>query len=96
MRDLTTIKLKIWPEFFERVISGHKRAEFRKNDKDFQEGDLIILQEWSPKSGRYTGRKTQVEISDVISGGYFGIPEGYCMFSIRKPTQPRSDKMEGE
>jgi len=40
--------LKIWPRYFDRVISGEKTFEVRKNDRDFQNGDTIRLREYDP------------------------------------------------
>lgn len=45
--------LKTLPEFFNRVWNGNKKFEIRKNDRDFKEGDFVILQEWVEKSGYY-------------------------------------------
>ena len=40
-----THELKILPEQFWSVVAGHKKAELRKNDRDFKVGDTIILWE---------------------------------------------------
>lgn len=40
-------ELKILPEYFDAVISGRKRFEIRKNDRDYKVGDQLILKEWS-------------------------------------------------
>lgn len=60
---MATITKKIWPEFFEAVASGKKKYEFRMAD-DFtaKEGDTIVLEEWDPKTKKYTGRKTEKKI----------------------------------
>jgi hypothetical protein len=48
-------ELKIWPEFFEAIISGKKHYEIRKNDRNFKAGDSLKLREWDPIAG-YSGR----------------------------------------
>jgi hypothetical protein len=40
--------LKIWPRWFQRVKDGSKTFEVRNNDRGFQMGDTVSLQEWDP------------------------------------------------
>lgn len=42
-------ELKIWPQYFKPVIDGLKTFEVRKNDRGFQAGDIVSLQEWDPE-----------------------------------------------
>ena len=53
---MAIIKKKIWPEYFEVVLSGQKKYELRLNDFDIQPGDTLMLEEWDPKTKSYTGR----------------------------------------
>jgi len=72
-------ELKTWPNFFNAVFCGMKRFEVRKNDRGFNYLDVVVLREWSPESG-YTGRETRICISYILTGGQFGIEDGYCVF----------------
>lgn len=47
--------LKILPTYFTDVAAGKKTFEIRKNDRNFQIGDSLVLHEW--KGNHYTGRK---------------------------------------
>lgn len=85
-------KLKTWPEFFERILLGDKRAEYRKNDRDFKRGDFLELQEWNPNNLRYTKRKIVVQVTDIVSGPHFGIPKDYCMMSFKKLKKTSQDQ----
>ena len=62
---MATIKKKIWPEYFELVKSGKKRLEVRLADFDIKEGDVLILEEWNPKTRQYTGRKIEKKIDYI-------------------------------
>lgn len=71
---MKTITRKIWPEYFRAVDDGVKTFEVRKDDRDgerFEVGDTLLLEEWDPVSGHYTGRITGRTISYVlpIAGG---------------------------
>lgn len=77
-------ELKILPQYFNSVIRGDKRAELRKNDRDYQVGDVLILREWTEAHG-YSGMVTAHIISDVCDVGF--IAEGYVMLSMFKPVE---------
>lgn len=47
--------LKCWPGFFKAVKEGHKPFEIRKKDRDFRVGDFLVLQEFFPHDGTYSG-----------------------------------------
>lgn len=74
-------ELKTWPASFRAVKAGKKTAEFRRNDRDFQEGEWAYLREWSPETD-YTGEEMYVRITHVLNGPAFGVPEGFAMLSI--------------
>lgn len=79
--------LKTWPEFYGDVITGLKTHEIRRNDRDYQRGDVLLLREWNPHvtpagpigySGRYTVRL----VTYVTPGGKWGLPDNVCVMSI--------------
>lgn len=63
---MAIIKKKIWPEYFEKVLSGEKRFELRVADFDVSEGDTLILEEWDQKTKKYTGRKIEKNIDFIL------------------------------
>jgi len=63
---MTTIKKKIWPEYFELISSGKKKFELRLADFDVEEGDTLLLEEWDPKTKEYTGRSIEKKVSFVL------------------------------
>ena len=86
--------LKTWRHAFQAVWDRKKTFEFRKDDRGFAVGDVLILKEWDPSHGRqpwadgplradYTGREVTVEVTFVLRGE-FGVPEGYAVLSFRE------------
>lgn len=59
--------VKIWPENFEPVRLRIKTFEVRKNDRNYQFGDLLCLHEWDPYREAIFG-------DSCIS---YGEPKGY-------------------
>lgn len=55
-----THELKIYPKYFEAILDGKKTFEIRKDDRDFQVGDSIVLKEWD--NIKYSGREIQAII----------------------------------
>ncbi len=78
-------ELKTWPSAFQPTLEGIKTAEFRKNDRDFKDGDTLFLREYDPFFKDYSGRVLTAQVMHIVYGGNFGIPEGYCMMSIETP-----------
>ena len=60
---MSVIKKKIWQEYFDAIASGKKKYELRLNEFEVHEGDTLLLEEWDPKTGRYTGRKTEKKVT---------------------------------
>ena len=87
---MTRHALKTWPHFFADVMAGRKPFEIRKNDRNYQEGDLLLLEEWmpdnesrDPRAGAYTGRKFEVLVTSVLRGPILGIEKGWCVMGVR-------------
>ena len=72
--------LKTLPVYFERVKAFDKRFEIRKNDRGFQAGDTLVLEEWTEKEG-YTGRFLTCQVTYVLHG-FEGLADGYVALSI--------------
>ncbi|MBI4992059.1 MAG: DUF3850 domain-containing protein [Candidatus Harrisonbacteria bacterium] len=62
---MSIIKKKIWPEYFDAVASGKKKYELRLDDFEVGEGDVLVLEEWDPKIGKYTGRKKEKKVTYI-------------------------------
>lgn len=73
-------ELKIYPKYFEDVISGKKKFEIRKNDRKFRVGDILILKEWD--NIKYSGREARAEVIYLIDDKFAGIQPGYVVMGI--------------
>lgn len=89
MKLMTQIhQLKTWPEYFSAVLSGEKTFEVRKNDRDFEKGDILELHYYDPDNV-FCSRIAKAilkEVSYVLPGGNFGIEEGYCVLGLKEHT----------
>lgn len=74
--------LKTHPAEFQATKRGLKLAEFRLDDRDYQVGDVLILEEWDPETRKYTNDVLWAIVQHIQRGGKFGIPDGYVMMSI--------------
>lgn len=74
--------LKTWPELFGAIVDGWKTFEWRKADRNFEEGDHVLLREWDPATEKYTGRELGAEVGFVLRAPAFGVPDGYVAFSL--------------
>ncbi len=74
---MRTHELKIWPRYFDDVVSGVKRYEVRINDRDYKIGDRLVLLEWDPRSRLPTGRSCEAGIVHVSAG--VDMPQALCI-----------------
>ncbi len=86
-----THELKVWPEFFEAIMSNDKPFEIRKDDRNFSVGDILLLREYIPenyygdgKDAWYSNMKTTSEITYILQGGKFGVREGYVVMGLNR------------
>ena len=62
---MVTIKKKIWPQWFKLVKAGKKKFELRVADFKIKKGDTLVLEEWNPKTTKYTGRQLKKKVNFV-------------------------------
>lgn len=76
---------------FQAVKNGYKTFEIRKNDREYQTGDLLLLNETlytgaemaEGKSLYYTGQKCLVKVTHVLHGPVYGLQDGWCIMSFK-------------
>lgn len=75
--------IKTWPEEFQAIFLGMKTFEIRFNDRLYSVGDYLVLEEWSPTLGDYTGRVEVRYVSYITEGGMWGLPDSLCVMSLQ-------------
>ncbi len=71
---MKTHELKIHPRFYRLIEFGRKDTDTRKNDRDFQLDDVLVLREWDPTTSTYTGRDMAKRVAWVESLDGVGLP----------------------
>lgn len=90
----TSHELKSWPRFFNPIVSGDRRHELRRNDRNYRVGDVVVLREFDESLGRYTGRKCTAVVTSITSHdepcavSAEGLNPDFCILTIRVVTQP--------
>lgn len=52
---MKTHELKLDVKYFDDIKNGKKNFEIRKNDRNYQVGDILDLKAWDPSSAMYVG-----------------------------------------
>jgi hypothetical protein len=80
------IYLKCETEYFQAIEKGLKTFEVRKNDRLYEIGDLLYLQEIV--GDVFTGREIRgCEIIYILPGGKFGIDPDYFVMQLKIPKK---------
>ena len=77
-------RLKLASMFFDAVDTGKKSFELRKNDRNYQIGDILELHEMS--DGEETGRVTEKQVIYILEG-FKGLEEGYCILGLNEAEE---------
>jgi len=69
-----------------------KTFEYRKDEDNIQEGDVLWLREWDPDKQEYTGRSRLASVGTVLRhSDWEDVPDGFCIISLRRILQTDSD-----
>ena len=74
-------ELKTYPKYFQETIEGNKLFEIRKNDRNFQVGDVLLLKEWD--NIKYTGREVGAMVTYILDDKFIGLAEGYVALGLQ-------------
>ncbi len=89
--------LKTYYNVYQEVLAGRKKFEYRFNDRDFKVGDALCLHCLVP-TGHYTKEMTYLmcNVTYVLYGPAFGVPENYCVMSIDVTSYTNPDPNDDE
>ena len=87
---MATHDLKTDLEVFDAVWDSKKNFEIRKNDRDFQVGDKLLLrgtvhtgsEMLNGKPLVYTGSVITAKVRYVLRGPKYGLADGWCVMDI--------------
>lgn len=74
--------LKCIDPYFDEIVEGIKTFELRRDDREYQVGDVLILRHYYPKIDRYSGRFIIARVSYILRGETWLQP-GYVAMSIQ-------------
>lgn len=79
---MTVHYLKIKPEYYKDVECGLKTFELRKNDRDFQVGDVLMLIKLDDK-GNETDQVIKAKVTYILKDcPKYDLNEGYAILGI--------------
>lgn len=85
MAERVIHELKLNKRFFSAVASGRKNFEIRKDDRDYQVGDILILKEWDDIMNNFSGRSVKRQITYIYCGcGQYGLARDYVVMALKE------------
>lgn len=88
MNEPTSHDVKSWPQFFRPIIAAERRHELRRNDRNYAVGDRLILHEYDPATGTFTGDGACAVVTSITSNeapcavSDEGLHPDFCILSI--------------
>ncbi len=93
---MSEYKVKSWSAFFQAIKRGDKLHDLRdKRDRNYQVGDVLVLQEYLPFEGQYTGDEVRVKITYITSNdrpcafSSSALDRDYCILSLKLLEEPK-------
>lgn len=95
-------RVKCWSVYFAALLSGIRTFDIRRNDRNYQAGDLLVSLEFDPWTRRYSGEMVAHRITYVLAleGDFFDgvFPIGFVVMSLKLWSIPRNteEQIRGE
>ena len=80
--------LKCWTPYYHAILSGEKKFDVRWDDRGFQKGDFVVLEQYELGRGYVCDPDDNIpysfekKIEYILTGGAFGIEPGYVVLGF--------------
>ena len=74
-------KIKIQKKYFDKIITGEKTFEVRKNDRDYRKGDCV---QFTVLDGAAAHDDMHLFEIIYVLNDFCGLADGYVAFSIKQ------------
>lgn len=84
----TVHKLKCWTPYYQATLAGDKKFDVRRDDRGFQKGDIVKLEQYEPEQGYICDPDDNIpysfekQIKYILTGGQFGLDPGYVVLGF--------------
>lgn len=76
--------LKCVEPYFSAIFRRQKSFEIRQNvDRNFKEGDVLVLEQWDEPSQKYTGQVQVFRVGYILKD-FVGLAPGYVAMELKK------------
>lgn len=89
---MTTHYLKTIQPYFEEVRKGNKQFEVRRNDRNFNVGDLVVLQEFI--DGTLTGNTIDCGAITYVLKDFPALQDGFVVFGFNSDQGNKERKLQ--
>ncbi len=86
---MAVYNVKSWVPFFQAFKTGAKKHDMRDlKDRNYKVGDILILEEYDPFKGTYTGDAMKMKITYITSRetpcafSSAALDSNYCILSL--------------
>lgn len=92
---MATHKLKLNSDYYDDSATGIKTFEIRKNDRNYQVGDVLELREWVwsalEEKGTYTGEVHWKIITYILDDTEY-LQDGYVCLGVSPIAEPQESE----
>jgi len=79
---MTVHAVKCWPQYFAAIKSGAKTFDVRKDDRGYQVGDTLRLNEYNILTHEL-GEILDKEITYILRDDFEGVRYGYVVLALK-------------